>query len=228
MSSPSPSPSPTCPCPFCAIASSHPPLPPSSLPTEKPGNTAIEVRKISDPPQTYLILSTKHVLAFLDIMPLTRGHVLVVPRDHYEKIGDVGVRIGAELGKWLPILSRVVVRTVLGQGPDARGEDPGNWNVVQNNGARAAQVVPHVHFHIIPRPPLNSTAPLSPPTKGGWIMFGRGQRQELDDDEAKELVRELRVELSKEVQRVKEEEGVDLDLDGVSDGGDVVRRMERL
>ena len=86
-------------------------------------------------------------------------------------------------------------------------------------GARASQTVPHAHFHIIPRPPLDGRTP----TSGGWIMFGRGQRDELDDDEAEDLVRLLRSELAKEVKRVKEGEGVDLedddDLDGVDQMG---------
>lgn len=44
-----------------------------------------------------MILSTDHVLAFLDIMPLTRGHVLVAPRRHYEMLGDMGVEAGQEV-----------------------------------------------------------------------------------------------------------------------------------
>lgn len=36
-------------------------------------------------------------MAFLDIMPLTRGHVLVVPREHCPTLGDVGVRVGREV-----------------------------------------------------------------------------------------------------------------------------------
>lgn len=44
-------------------------------------------------------------------------------------------------------------------------------------------------------------------------MFGRGQREEIDDDEAQQLASQLRQELAKEVVRVKETEGVDLDMD---------------
>lgn len=43
------------------------------------------------------MLSTRHVLAFLDIMPLTRGHVLVVTRGHWEDLGKVGVGVGMEV-----------------------------------------------------------------------------------------------------------------------------------
>ena len=36
-------------------------------------------------------------MAFLDIMPLTRGHVLVITREHHETLGGVGVDIGREV-----------------------------------------------------------------------------------------------------------------------------------
>lgn len=60
-------------------------------------------------------------------------------------------------------------------------------------------MVPHVHYHIIPRPAL--TAELR---NRSFTMFGRGQRSELDDDEAEDLVKKLRVELGKEVAREKD------------------------
>ncbi|KAJ6089722.1 hypothetical protein N7467_004938 [Penicillium canescens] len=178
------------PCPFCKIAATYPPTPfidPDSNPTAT-----------TDEITSHVILSTEHIIAFLDIMPLTRGHVLVASRHHYQMLGDMGVLAGQEMGKWLPILSRVVTKTVFGDDPDR------HWNVVQNNGERAAQVVPHVHFHIIPRPATGTNQRTS------FAMFGRGQREELDDDEAEILARELRLELVEEVKRIQKEEGVDL------------------
>ncbi|KAF3893757.1 HIT domain-containing protein [Trichophyton interdigitale] len=202
-------------CPFCEIASSSVPFPPSSpqtIPNGREGNS----QGTPDSPTAFTILSTKHVLAFLDIMPLTRGHVLFTPRRHYQNMREVGIHDARQLGQWLPVLSRVIVRTVLGEGKDSRGDDQGNWNIIQNNGIRASQTVPHVHFHIIPRPATGADAPAG----GGWVMFGRGQRDELMDDDAEELVVLLRTELAREVKRVKEEEGIDLDdCDcGVEDG----------
>lgn len=80
--------------------------------------------------------------------------------------------------------------------------DVGDWNVVQNNGPRAAQVVPHVHFHIIPRvgdvPEVKAMS---------WTMFGRGQREDLDEEEAGRLVRRIRGKLEGEVRRVRRREG---------------------
>ncbi|KAJ5659533.1 Histidine triad (HIT) protein [Penicillium longicatenatum] len=190
-------------CPFCNIAATNPPAP---FHAPRSGPTATD--PISDASKTtaHMILSTEHIMAFLDIMPLTPGHVLVAPRRHYEMLGDMGVQAGQELGKWLPIISRVVTKTIFGEDPDR------HWNVVQNNGARAAQVVPHVHFHIIPRPQTEGVH------RPGFAMFGRGQRSELDDDEGEELSRAMRAELVQEIKHIHREEGIDLSADLVGRG----------
>lgn len=74
-----------------------------------------------------------------------------------------------------------------------------DWNVVQNNGAAAAQVVPHLHFHLIPRPEIRASGRFSE----SFTMFGRGVREELDEGEAEALAGKLRGE----VKAVMEEEG---------------------
>ncbi|KAH1284169.1 hypothetical protein KXV51_000991 [Aspergillus fumigatus] len=194
-------------CPFCRIAAAYPPIPPSIFRPQHKQDSAQELAIIpTDTTQethAHLVLSTPYVLAFLDIMPLTRGHVLVVTRDHHEKLKDMDVEVSREIGQWLPIISRVVMRTIFG----TETESDWSWNVVQNNGIRAAQQVPHVHFHVIPRPPLD---PAATAAKMSFVMFGRGQRDELDDDEGETLAKALREELAKEVRRVEEREGVDL------------------
>lgn len=86
------------PCPFCNIASSYPPTP-FNDPESNPVATAPD-----SGPLSYIILSTEHVLAFLDIMPLTRGHVLVAPRNHYKLLGDMGVQAGQEVLSYFPSL----------------------------------------------------------------------------------------------------------------------------
>ncbi len=63
-------------------------------------------------------------MAFLDIMPLSRGHTLVTTRKHHEKISDVTEEEASELGAWLPRLSRVL----------ANATGVWDWNIVQNNG----------------------------------------------------------------------------------------------
>ena len=84
-----------------------------------------------------------HVLAFLDIGPLSRGHLLLIPREEKATLGELSDDSAAALGRVLPRLCRAVCAAT---GATA-------CNVLQNNGAEAGQVVMHVHFHIIPRFP---------------------------------------------------------------------------
>ncbi len=82
-----------------------------------------------------------HVLAFLDVGPLSRGHCLVIPKGHWETLDRVPGEVAAAIGAVLPRLARAVCAAT---GTAA-------YNVLQNNGAAANQAVMHVHFHIIPK-----------------------------------------------------------------------------
>ncbi|KAF2418741.1 HIT-like protein [Tothia fuscella] len=194
-------------CPFCSIATAYPAAAASTtdLTSAIPKDGDGDAEKVQ--PACFLVLSAPDVMAFLDILPMTRGHLLVTVRKHKEKIADVDSKEGQDIGKllyvkfhsllltsligfWLPILARAVTKVT----------GVNDYNLVQNNGARAAQVVPHVHFHIIPRP---SDVPQL--QNKSWTMFGRGQREELDDDEAKVLAAELRAQIRKEVQYLDED-----------------------
>ncbi|CZR62054.1 related to histidine triad protein [Phialocephala subalpina] len=166
-------------CPFCNIAA-H--FPPSSSPS--PNYELIS-------PSAFVVLSTPLCLAFLDILPLSPGHLLVTTRRHHEKVSDVTEEESRELGMWLSRLSRVLANVT----------GVHDWNIVQNNGAAAAQVVPHVHFHVIPRPALTPEL-----RNKSFTMFGRGQRSEIDDGEAAELARNLREGVTKEMERSQNKE----------------------
>lgn len=82
-----------------------------------------------------------HVLAFLDIAPLSRGHVLVIPKERKAYLHELSEASAAAIGRVLPRLSRAVL--------EATGAKA--YNILQNNGTAAHQVVMHVHFHIIPK-----------------------------------------------------------------------------
>lgn len=82
-----------------------------------------------------------HVLAFLDIGPLSRGHTLVIPKERKAHLHELSDESAAALGRVLPRIARAVV--------SATGAS--HYNVLQNNGSTAGQVVMHVHFHVIPR-----------------------------------------------------------------------------
>jgi len=80
-------------------------------------------------------------LAFMDIGPLAEGHVLLVPKAHYETLDQVPADQSAAMLSQLPVLVKAVQSATGATGV----------NVLQNNGRSAHQLVPHVHFHIIPR-----------------------------------------------------------------------------
>ena len=89
------------------------------------------------------VYEDEHILAFLDIGPLSEGHCLVVPKDHYPRLDDCpGDVTAAIVGKIVPIAKAIIAAT------GAEG-----YNVLSNNGRCAGQLVEHVHFHIIPRRP---------------------------------------------------------------------------
>lgn len=196
-------------CPFCRISKAYPPSLESPIP--------LSANPAAVSPQCHLLLSTPYVLAFLDILPISPGHILLTTRDHFEKLSDIlprqraansalwtsashdeGSSPSQALGYWMPLLSRALAKAL----------DIEDWNVVQNNGARAAQVVPHVHFHFIPRyaedreQASRGTGKVDVGMLKSWKMFGRSTREELDDEEAVELSQRIRAALKEEVRLV--------------------------
>ena len=106
-----------------------------------------------------------HVLAFLDIGPLSRGHTLVIPKEPAATLDKLSDDASAAIGRVLPRLCRAVQK--------ATGCT--DYNVLQNNGPLAHQAVFHVHFHIIPKFPDGS---------GLGITWGAGR---LDPADGKDL-----------------------------------------
>ncbi len=86
------------------------------------------------------IYEDDHVLAFLDVAPLSKGHVLVIPKEAASSLHELSKESGAALGAALVTIAQAVV--------NATGAT--DYNILQNNGAKAHQAVFHVHFHIIP------------------------------------------------------------------------------
>ena len=81
------------------------------------------------------------VLAFLDINPLSKGHTLVIPKEPAERLDQLSDDAAAAIGRVLPRICRAVLKAT---GATA-------YNLLENNGSEAHQVVMHVHFHIIPK-----------------------------------------------------------------------------
>lgn len=114
----------------------------------------------------YIVYEDASTLAFLDIFPFTRGHLLVVPKRHGARLTDLPFEDQMALVRTLDELCRRVERIA----PD--------YNLALNAGAGAGQVVFHVHFHIIPR-------------YGEANPFRATSRPALDGRDAKALVAEL-------------------------------------
>lgn len=89
----------------------------------------------------FKVYEDPHTVAFLDIAPFEKGHLLVLPKYHAPTLPDLPL---ADLQHTIAIvqkLGRHLITTLPCDG----------LNVLQNNGACATQTVPHVHFHLIPR-----------------------------------------------------------------------------
>ena len=87
------------------------------------------------------LFEDESVLAFLDINPLAVGHTVLIPKTHAVRFEDMAAADTAALACAIGPLARRILTTV--------GAD--DYNVLQNNGPIAGQVVMHLHVHIIPR-----------------------------------------------------------------------------
>ena len=88
------------------------------------------------------VYETEGVLAFLDISPVEKGHVLVISkRAHSETILDTPDAIASELLAAARHVAAGMIRAGFG-----------GVNLVQNNFRDGGQAGPHIHFHVIPRP----------------------------------------------------------------------------
>jgi len=96
---------------------------------------------ISKSREGHFIYEDNHHVAFLDKYPIDKGHVLVVPRHHYEKITDMPEDKVGELFSQIPKIAKAIMAST---GAVA-------FSLAQNNGRAAKQIIPHVHVHIIPR-----------------------------------------------------------------------------
>lgn len=96
-------------------------------------------------------------MAFLDAHPLSEGHTLLIPKEHYPRVELCPDTLLAEMASHLGILSQAAVTAVGAK----------SCNILLNNGREAGQVVDHVHFHVVPR-------------KKGDQAVSTGQSQEVD------------------------------------------------
>jgi len=119
-----------------------------------------------------ILVETKSCIGFLDAFPLARGHALVIPKNHYEKLQDLPTDINTEVFSMVhSLISRVDSLT-------------GATLMAVHNGKDSGQEIPHVHVHLIPRSSEDSAAAVH-------SMFS--QKLELSESEIDELCSKLRI-----------------------------------
>lgn len=82
----------------------------------------------------------EHALAFMDVMPQTDGHVLVIPKEPSETIYDLSDEASLACMKLVQIVGKAVEKAMGVEGT----------TIFQLNGKAAGQTVPHFHFHVLP------------------------------------------------------------------------------
>jgi len=117
------------------------------------------------------IMETEKSLAFLDAFPLTKGHSLVIPKTHYEKVQNMTPEDNADLFE--------TVRQVTSKIDNIASAEL----LAIHNGEESGQEIPHVHVHIIPRRKGDSAGPVH-------SMFKN--RPTLSDQEFNELLKQIK------------------------------------
>ena len=119
-----------------------------------------------------ILVETESCIGFLDAFPLARGHALVIPKNHYEKLQDLPTDINTEVFSTVhSLISRVDSLT-------------GATLMAVHNGKDSGQEIPHVHVHLIPRSSEDSA---------GAVHSMFSQKLELSESEINELCSKLRI-----------------------------------
>lgn len=88
-----------------------------------------------------IVYDNNYFLVLMDKYPISRGHTLVIPKTHYDNLLYMPQNEVGKLYSLVSIIAKAVVSAVSADG----------FNIGQNNGKSANQIIPHVHVHIIPR-----------------------------------------------------------------------------
>jgi len=95
-----------------------------------------------------ILKETSQSISFLDAFPLAKGHVLVIPKNHHQKIQDMSQSENTDLFSLVHEMTFKV------------DSISGATLVAIHNGEDAGQEVPHVHVHLVPRSKDDSAGPI--------------------------------------------------------------------
>lgn len=95
------------------------------------------------------VYEDENVYAFLDISPVNPGHTLVIPKNHHKDLIEIPDELLCDVTKAVRKISKAMISAL-----EIKG-----FNIGLNNGKVAGQIVPHVHFHIMPRKESDNLKP---------------------------------------------------------------------
>ena len=97
---------------------------------------------------TKILYEDEDTISFLDAFPVAKGHTLVIPKEHHEKIQDLPSPVNQKL---FSTVHKMIEKVDSLQGSTL---------VAVHNGKQSGQEVPHVHVHLIPRSDDDSAGPV--------------------------------------------------------------------
>jgi len=95
-----------------------------------------------------ILNETSNSICFLDAFPLTKGHVLVIPKNHHKKIQDMSSSENSDLFSLVHVMMSKVDSIT------------GSTLIAIHNGETAGQEIPHIHVHLVPRSESDSAGPI--------------------------------------------------------------------
>jgi histidine triad (HIT) family protein len=113
-------------------------------------NDCIFCKIVSGDLPSYKLFEDEHTLAILDIHPVSTGHALVIPKDHFENIYTTPAETMARLMLTAQKVAIAIKQTL----------SPDGINISMNNEPAAWQVIFHSHIHLIPRSLTDGFKPL--------------------------------------------------------------------
>ena len=129
-------------------------------------------RIVSKEIPTKILIETESCIGFLDAFPLAKGHAIVIPKKHYEKLQDLPTDTNTGVFSAVhSLISKVDSLT-------------GATLVAVHNGKDSGQEIPHVHVHLIPRNKGDSA---------GAVHSMFSQKPELSESDIDELCSKLRI-----------------------------------
>lgn len=117
------------------------------------------------------LYETDRSVAFLDAFPLARGHTLVIPKNHYDKVQKMGEPDNRDLFEAVRVMAAKLESI------------SASLLIAIHNGKESGQEIPHVHVHLIPRDSFDGAGPVH-------SMFAR--RPSLDEGEMEKILHAIK------------------------------------